>query len=184
MSSTKPPRYIPELPFPSYSYVPGEGPHPTRDPEGHSYEEETEDIALVPAPDPDDWQKSKLYLFGIDLFNHGYYWETHEAWEDLWHATGRQGKTGNFLKAIIHLAAAGIKAKQGQTNGMHKHAQRASMLLNELRLKLPEENRHYMGLNLDDLVRWSEGVAYGGEYLKENPTQVEGGVYTFYLLPE
>ncbi|MER9222262.1 DUF309 domain-containing protein [Mesorhizobium sp. M0644] len=22
----------------------------------------------------------------IDLINHGYYWEAHEAWEPLWHA--------------------------------------------------------------------------------------------------
>ncbi|TGQ49534.1 DUF309 domain-containing protein, partial [Mesorhizobium sp. M1C.F.Ca.ET.210.01.1.1] len=27
-----------------------------------------------------------MFRWGIDLFNHGYYWEAHEAWEPLWHA--------------------------------------------------------------------------------------------------
>ncbi|MFQ5661093.1 MAG: hypothetical protein ACE5GZ_11755 [Gammaproteobacteria bacterium] len=30
------PRYT-NRPFPSYRYVPGKAPHPTRDPDGHSY---------------------------------------------------------------------------------------------------------------------------------------------------
>ncbi|MER9007639.1 DUF309 domain-containing protein [Mesorhizobium sp. M0862] len=25
-----------------------------------------------------------MFRWGIDLFNHGYYWEAHEAWEPLW----------------------------------------------------------------------------------------------------
>ncbi|MBD3266669.1 DUF309 domain-containing protein [bacterium] len=180
-----PKRLVPEIPFPSYSYVPGEAPHPTRDRDGHSYEEEAEDITLVPAPDPENWQKSKLYLYGIDLFNYGYYWETHEAWEDLWHALGRTGTTANFLKGIIHLAAAGIKAKQGQTGSMQKHARRAAGLLNEIRLKRPKEQPFYMGLDLNELVEWSEGVAENSAAaIKETPTTVDGGVFCFLLEPE
>ncbi|MET2831203.1 DUF309 domain-containing protein [Mesorhizobium shangrilense] len=29
---------------------------------------------------------SNAFRWGSDLFNHGYYWEAHEAWEPLWHA--------------------------------------------------------------------------------------------------
>jgi uncharacterized protein len=27
---------------------------------------------------------SDAFGWGLDVFNHGYYWEAHEAWEGLW----------------------------------------------------------------------------------------------------
>jgi uncharacterized protein len=182
MTENHPKRYAPDMNFPSYSYVPGEAPHPTRDEEGHSFDED--DIMLVPAPDPDQWQKSKLYLYGIDLFNYGYYWETHEAWEDLWHALGRIGKTANFLKAIIHLAAAGLKAKNGKVSSMQKHARRTATLLSEIRLQLPKEQERFMGLELDELIGWAEGVAENGDVIKVNPEAIDDAVFTFILQPK
>ena len=56
------------------------------------------------------WSQSHDYLLGCDLFNHGYYWEAHETWEGLWNACGRSGTTADFLKGLIKLAAAGVKA--------------------------------------------------------------------------
>src|SRR6516162_1991742 len=103
------PRLVPEKPFPAYSFVPGQFPHPISDPEGHSYGIRHDAVASV---DPENWSASRDYLFGIDLFNHGYYWEAHETWEGLWHAAGRQGPTGDLLKGLIALAAAGVKVRQ------------------------------------------------------------------------
>ncbi len=34
---------------------------------------------------------SDAFLWGLDLFNHGYYWEAHEAWEGLWQVADRDG---------------------------------------------------------------------------------------------
>ena len=48
-----------------------------------------------------------------DLLNHGFYWEAHEAWETLWHAAGRKGEIADFLKGLIKLAAAAVKAREG-----------------------------------------------------------------------
>lgn len=179
-----PKRYVPEIPFPSYSFVPGNAPHPTRDPEGHSFEEEKEDIALVPAPDPDNWRQSKLYLYGIDLFNHGYYWETHEAWEDLWHALGRIGDTANFLKAMIHLAAAGLKAKNGQWDAMRKHAHRTTMLLTDIKLNLKKSHPNYMGLPVGQLIQWAQTIAEKGDLVIPDAEETDGPVFEFYLKPE
>src|SRR4051812_36882722 len=103
-----PPRFAPEQQFPPYSYVTGRFPHPTRDPAGHSYGH----APLAPPPiDPEYWQQSRDYLFACDLFNFGFYWESHEVWESLWQACGRSGPTADFLKGLIKLAAAGVKAR-------------------------------------------------------------------------
>ena len=72
-----PPRLIPDKPFPPYAYLPGRNPHPVRDPEGHSYAAEP---ATAEPPDPADWRACEDYLYGIDLFNHGYYWESARQW--------------------------------------------------------------------------------------------------------
>ena len=84
-STSSPPRLVPERSFPPYAYIPGRAPHPTRDPKGHNYGAEFE---TPKPPDPDDWRACRDYLYGIDLFNHGFYWEAHEAWEGLWVACG------------------------------------------------------------------------------------------------
>jgi hypothetical protein len=74
------PRLLPEKSFPTYVYLPGKHPHPVRDPGGHSYRNEPVTVAVEAALGSD------VFRWGIDLFNHGYYWEAHEAWEPLWHA--------------------------------------------------------------------------------------------------
>lgn len=72
------PRLVPNEPFPPYSFVPGRFPHPESDPTGHSY-------GFVRSPttplDPKRWQESRTYLYGLDLFNAGFYWESHVAFE-------------------------------------------------------------------------------------------------------
>src|ERR1700687_2172254 len=96
------PRFVPEEPLPPYSFVPGQSPHPISDPAGHSFGKKP---CLFPNLDPKGWQTSNPYLYGIDLFNLQYYWESHEQWEGLWHASGRSGVVADYLKGLIHLAA-------------------------------------------------------------------------------
>ena len=110
-----PPRYAPQRALPPYSYVPGKFPHPLSDPAGHSY-------AHAAAPQADE------FAYAVDLFNHGYYWEAHEAWESLWHAAGRSGPRADGLKGLIKLAAAGVKAREGNVRGVTRHARRAQEL--------------------------------------------------------
>jgi hypothetical protein len=141
------PRFLPDEPLPPYTYVSGITPHPTRDPAGHSY-------GVVHArPEPlatERWRNSRVYLFGIDLFNAGYYWEAHEAWESLWHACGRQGTTAELLQGLIKLAAAGVKAREDRPPGIARHARRAAELFASARGQLAHAN--YCGLNLDELI--------------------------------
>jgi hypothetical protein len=126
MSSAElPARFAPEIPFPAYAFVPGRHPHPVTHPDGHSYGLPE---ASLPEPDAESLNRNLHFRFGMDLFNHGYYWEAHETWEGLWLASGRRGKLADFLKALIRLAAAGVKAREGNQAGVIKHAQRAAEL--------------------------------------------------------
>ena len=63
-------RRISDRPLPPYSYVPGMYPHPLREEDGHSFGVEIS----VADFNPDAWQECPEFLFGIDLFNSGYYW--------------------------------------------------------------------------------------------------------------
>jgi len=151
-----PPRLAPEIPFPPYSYVPRRFPHPTRDPKGHSFGRGEQAVeALTEA----DWPASAEYLFGVDLFNHGYYWEAHEAWEGVWHACGRAGEAADFLKALIKLAAAGVKAREGNENGVRRAALRAAELFAELAIERGAAGDVFLGMSVADLVGLSGKLA-------------------------
>ena len=107
-------RLLPERAFPPYAYLSGRFPHPVRDPAGHSYNHET-----AAPPDPDGFR------WGLDLFDHGYYWEAHEAWEPLWRASEEQGSRRHILKGLIVLAAAGVKLRQRKHGAAARHGRRA-----------------------------------------------------------
>jgi predicted metal-dependent hydrolase len=147
--SHPPPRLLPTQPFPEYSYVPGLWPRP-RAPVA---------AEAAPLPTPEQWRSCEPFLFGIDLFNHGFYWEAHEEWESLWHAAGRKGLHADFFKGLIQLAVAGVKARQGMAEGMTAHARRGVELFEGLRDKAPPR---FYGLSLDALIqigREYEGLA-------------------------
>lgn len=177
------PRFAPDRAFPPYPYVPGQTPHPTRDPAGHSYGvEET-----PAAPDPGRWRDSGAYLYGIDLFNHGYYWEAHEAWEALWHACGRTGRTAAFLQGLIALAAAGFKAREGIEAGVRRHGERAAGFF----VDVAADDRQagslgptYMGLDLGDLVGHARAMADRASDPVDTARAGEGAVFPFDLRPE
>ena len=154
-TSDEPIRFVPNREFPAYSYVPGKFPHPISDPAGHSFGKEHP----TPAPlDPDNWQSCEDYLYGLDLFNHGFYWEAHETWEGLWIACGRTGVTAEFLKGLIKLAAAGVKACEGNSAGVQRHANRAAELFEFVDSPQGLGNPRFMGLEISGLIRVSHAL--------------------------
>ncbi len=155
-SESPPPRLVPERPLPPYAYQPGRTSHPTRDPGGHSYGDRAEPPA---PPDPADWRACGDYLYGIDLFNHGFFWEAHEAWEGLWVACGRRGATATYLQALINLAAAGFKARWGNARGMRANAGTALDLF-EAAARHPQiHGVRYMGLDLRALADFAQQIS-------------------------
>jgi len=108
--------------LPPYTYVPGQNPHPISDPAGHSYgQSEGESKGLA-----------ELLSRGRFLFDNGFYWEAHEAWEQGWILLGRKGQKADSLKGLIKLAACGVKCLEGNSAGADRHFQRAEELLRSL----------------------------------------------------
>lgn len=170
-------RLVPDEPLPPYSYVTGRFPHPTRDPAGHSFGRPADE---APPLDPARWNASRAYLLGCDLFNHGYYWEAHETWEAAWKACGRRGATADFLKALIKLAAAGVKAREGRPAGVTRHAARAGELFRRVRRDIGVAT--YLGLDVDELAEIARRLERGVELPQPSDAAVEV-LFDFALVP-
>jgi hypothetical protein len=138
--------------LPPYAYVPGHGlPHPVNDPDGHLHAHRDSGhstappissvaLAALPAERVDRrcalaavLARNNSWLYALDLFNAGFYWEAHEAWEAFWHALGRVTPEARFIQGLIHLAAACVKIREGRPAGVKSHTQRARELMGEVR---------------------------------------------------
>ena len=110
-------RLVPDRNFPPYAFVPGEHPHPTKDPQGHSFGDSE-------ATDP------QAFEWGVDLYEHGYFWEAHEAWEPLWRPS--EGAERSLLAGLIQCAAACLKTRVGESRGARRLGERAVGHLREV----------------------------------------------------
>ena len=139
---------IPRLtttPFPGYIFIPGKNPHPKKD-GGH--------MAGLPDPiaTPIDLihpEKSQELRYSIDLYNHGYFWESHVYFEALWNAHGRQGSVADLMKAFIKLGAAGVKDQINQKTSALGHLVRAKELLEAV---TKAEAQSFLGFELKEMA--------------------------------
>lgn len=127
--------------FPPYRFIPGLNPHPVRDPQGHSYGHEHQKLDFM---NPKDWPQNESYLYGVDLYNQCFWWEAHEAWEDVWHTTDKDSFYGQYLQGLIQIAAAFIKWHLKQHDGLSRLFEIGFGRLSFVQEKHPE----FMGLNL------------------------------------
>ena len=58
--------------------------------------------------------RAEPFVEGVKLFNKSYYWEAHEAWEEIWREQVGEGK--NFIEAFARLAEAYNFTKLGKFN--------------------------------------------------------------------
>jgi hypothetical protein len=168
-------RMIADRPLPPYSYVPGMHPHPIREKAGHSFGVEIS----VSEFDADKWRDCPEFLFGIDLFNAGFYWEAHESWEAVWIAAGRKGVVADFLKGLIKLAAAGVKAREGNENGVRRHAARAAQLFGET----CADREELLGLRLAELLGFSKRLGEEASSMLDTEVAPVKRVWDFVLAP-
>ena len=151
--------------LPPYTYVPGHWPHPTRDADGHSVELEAGTPTNL---DLRDWESCNNYRRGIQLFNHGYYWEAHEAWEGIWRLNKKSGPQAQLLQGLIKVAAAGIKIRQG-------HAKAARSLLTQSAKHFQRVMEKHLekfagGLHLRVLERWCRDFRDEVSDIKADPS--------------
>ncbi|MFK0690915.1 DUF309 domain-containing protein [Mesorhizobium sp. IMUNJ 23033] len=169
---------LPEQNFPSYAYLPGKHPHPVRHPLGHSYQSDPVAVAVAEA------LSSNVFRWGIDLFNHGYYWEAHEAWEPLWHAAKQSTQHRLFFKGLILLAAAGVKIREGKRVAAARHAARAAALLRQLG-NLPSRGfEAALGMTPAALAVYAEAATTSPPVLREPTLNQPEPVFDFILAPK
>ncbi len=134
----------------------------------------------VKAIEGDHWASCPAYLRGIELFNAGYYWEAHEAWEAVWHAQGRRGPTAEVLQGLIKLAAAGVKVRERRPAGVRAHAAGAALLFAQSRQKA---GRYQLGLDLDLCIDRAREVSERPPSDPASPEAAVACVFDFKLAP-
>ena len=140
-------RHAPGRPLPPYRHRPGRTPHPRNHPQGHSHG--SPEITSAAPLRPDNWPHHELYLYGVDLYNDGYWWEAHEYWEALWRLEEPDSPTRLLLQGLIQLAAALLKEEAGNEKG---HAQLLAGGRDRLALVLQRVGPVYMGLDVAALL--------------------------------
>ena len=150
------PRLLPDELLPPYAFVPGRAPHPESDPAGHSFGVARDSATF----DADAWHRCNAYLRGLDLFNAGFPWESHVEFEALWLACGRRGTTADYFKAWVHLAAVGVKYREGVPAGVASHAARAAELWRGVVEARGDPS--FLGFDLAELIRLADDIREGG----------------------
>jgi hypothetical protein len=137
-----PPRYT-KIPLPDRKFIPGQGIHPDKDPQGsHIPEVNVENVEFT----PERWQNAQRYLYAIDLFNHGFWWEAHEVLEGLWIQTGRTTPLARFIQGIIQISAALLKDPKSMPRGTSR------LLANGLS-KLGSQSGIYLGIHVETFCK-------------------------------
>ena len=96
-------------PLPSARYLPGQTQRPER--AVHTDRPQTSEAMRLAISEM--WSRNGSYLYGVDLYNFGYWWECHEIFEELWHLAGRKTPPARFLQALIQIAAGNLKRLLG-----------------------------------------------------------------------
>jgi uncharacterized protein len=136
-------RYCPEQDLPTSSFLPGLGqPRPDeRENSGGPWTAE-------------NWQEIQPWLFGVDLYNAGFFWEAHEAWEAVWKSWPKDSSEGLVVRGCIQAAAALLKIRLNCPGGVKKLSERS---LNTWKLSQqgsPDEST--LGFNLSTLQKQFE----------------------------
>ena len=105
---------------------------------------------VSPPLDPSHPEKSEFLRYSLDLYNYGYFWESHVYFESLWNAHQRVGPVADFLKGMIKLGAAGVKFNISQKEAAIGHLNRARELF-LIVMKL--EGTNFLGFDLEEIVR-------------------------------
>jgi hypothetical protein len=148
---------VPTGVFPPSAYVPGRNLRPPR-------------AAVSPAltaVDERSWTVDTEYLWGVDLYNHGYFWEAHEAWEGLWRMPQRAARQRAFLQALIQLAAACLKRALGDAAACDRLATRGLARLESI---ATDDHGRYMGLAVVSFsARFRDYLAQGSVEVQQPP---------------
>jgi len=94
--------------------------------------------------------ENKPWLYGLQLINHGFYWEAHEVLEEVWMRAVPNSREKWLLQCVIHLANGSLKLELA----LEQAAIRLALLADECRSRaFAGEIEVLMGLSKDDLAK-------------------------------
>jgi len=135
------PRYTSRA-LPSYRHLPFQNAHPFLDKGGHSCGEK---LSPPDSFDLSNWQDSTEFLYCIDLFNYGFWWEAHERLKFISIAAGRESETGQFVQGLIQVAASLLKHFMFEERG-------AVTLAKQGLENISKVSGTYLGINVSTLI--------------------------------
>lgn len=131
-----------DRPLPAYRHLPFTSAHPFLDEGGHWYGEK---LSPSDSFSTESWQNCNEYLYSIDLFNHGFWWEAHERLKYVSIGAGRESETGQFVQGLIQIAAALLKHFMQEETGAATLAELGSKNLQGVA-------NTYLGINVENLI--------------------------------
>ena len=129
------------LQLPGYKHLPGSNPRPDC-----SFLETVAKQAISPTEDRTA-NSNIAWLYGIRLYNAGYYWESHEILEAVWLNALPNSRERFLLQAVIHLANARLKMKMSR----HAAVLRLQKLAMECMVRAIPIPEPLMGVRFDQL---------------------------------
>lgn len=108
-------RYL-TAPLPRSRFIPGQSTRPLKNYESLLGPIRNEVLELS------DLRIHSYFLYGLDLFNSGFFWEAHECWEALWQKLSKNSPEAKLIQLLIKVAGIKIKQLQGRQDIAHKMA--------------------------------------------------------------
>jgi uncharacterized protein len=130
-----------KISLPPYCFKKHTSPHPTQHPDGHFRERETYNC---PRLAENNWRDCEGYLFALDLFSQGYFWECHEVLEDLWHSVDNDSPVHHYLQAFIQCTVTHWQASSGRISA-------ARNILRRIPRHVDRAEGLALGLSISDL---------------------------------
>lgn len=115
-----------EYDLPLQPYISGETPRPVTEPlAGLGIQPYS--LSEVPL------MENQFFLYGVDLYNHHYFWEAHESWELVWKLE-ENSIIKDMIKGLIQAAGGYLKILHGLERGTRKLWHRSSLYLSRERM--------------------------------------------------
>lgn len=118
------------------------------------------------------------FRYGVDLYNNGYWWEAHEAWEAVWLRLQPNSAMRHGVQGLIQAANCHLKIHLGQARAARSLARDLERLFDAALLHTPE-------LTIEGLAvaPWRARVgAYFAAVLEEEKPALDAEAYPYIVL--
>ena len=103
------------------------------------------------------------WLYGLRLFNEGFFWEAHEIWEEAWLLARPKSREEHLLRSVIHLTNGALKGSMGRDKAKKRLA---ALAIEQCDAAYLQWNASVMGLDQDDILAAAEDLRAGNRKIR------------------